>query len=88
MSSNPGDTILDPFAGSGTSLVAAKILGRNAIGIEIDPKYEAEANRRLMTEGFFSPSIFDEYKTDDEKKDAFLKAISKLNISSEVSIFL
>ena len=35
--SNVGDTILDPFCGSGTSLVECKILNRNAIGIDVNP---------------------------------------------------
>jgi DNA modification methylase len=38
-SSNPGDLVLDPFAGSGTTILAAEQLGRKAAGIELDPRY-------------------------------------------------
>jgi len=42
-----GDTILDPFMGSGTTGVACVQTGRNFIGIEIDPTYFAIAERRI-----------------------------------------
>lgn len=46
-SSNPGDLILDPFLGSGTTAVAAKELGRNFIGMELEQKYIDIAQNRL-----------------------------------------
>lgn len=45
--SRPGDIVLDPFAGSGTTLAAAKRLGRVGIGIELNPKYIQVIHDRL-----------------------------------------
>jgi DNA modification methylase len=43
----PGALVLDPFAGSGSTLLAAKQLGRNWFGIELDAGYHAAASARL-----------------------------------------
>jgi len=47
LATNAGDTILDPFMGSGTTGVACVQTGRNFIGIEIDPNYYAIAEKRI-----------------------------------------
>lgn len=46
-STEPGDFVLDPFCGSGTTLVAAKRAGRNALGFEIEEKYYKIAKDRI-----------------------------------------
>jgi 23S rRNA G2445 N2-methylase RlmL len=43
----PGDLVCDPFAGSGTTLLAAEMLGRNSVGAEIDADTHAMAVKRL-----------------------------------------
>ncbi len=45
--SKPGDLVLDPFLGSGTTAVAAALNGRRCIGIELEQKYCAIAERRV-----------------------------------------
>jgi site-specific DNA-methyltransferase (adenine-specific) len=47
VSSNPGDLVLDPFGGSGTTLAVAHKLGRRWIGFEVSPNYAAQARTRL-----------------------------------------
>ena len=44
----PDETVIDPFAGSGTTCLAARRLGRSSIGIELDPEYAKLAARRLQ----------------------------------------
>jgi site-specific DNA-methyltransferase (adenine-specific) len=48
--SNPGDIVLDPFAGSGTTLNAAKELERRYVGIEVSPEYVEICRRRIAQE--------------------------------------
>ena len=51
VSSNPGDLVLDPFAGSGTTLAAAKGLGRRYLGIELSSEYAERIRQRLVEIG-------------------------------------
>jgi DNA modification methylase len=45
-----GDTVLDPFMGTGTTNIAAAKWGRNSVGVEVDPHYFDMAAKRLDTE--------------------------------------
>ena len=65
-----GETILDPFMGSGTTGVAEVKLGRRFIGIEIEPKYFDIACRRI-SEALKQPDLFIE-RPKPEKQEAML----------------
>ena len=75
-SSLPGDLVLDPFLGSGTTAVVAKKLGRHFIGIEQDPTYCVWAQKRLQDatrdpaiQGYVG-GVFWERNTQREQKKA------------------
>ena len=66
-SSNPGDVVLDPFFGTGTTGAVAKRLHRNWIGIEREPSYVEIARRRIadIVPGEYEPDV---YITPDPRK--------------------
>ena len=47
VSSNPGELVVDPFAGSGSTLITAKKLGRSCLGFELSKNYAARIRKRL-----------------------------------------
>jgi DNA modification methylase len=64
------DTVLDPFCGTGTTMLAAMKCARNSIGIEIDAKYCRMATNRLRKEhgDMFSPSRFEFHAQPNSKR--------------------
>ena len=64
-----GDTVLDPFCGTGTTMLAAMRTSRNSIGIEIDPEYCSMALKRLQEEGH---TLFNKIEIKFEKIEGFI----------------
>jgi len=62
-SSKPGDVVLDPFFGTGTTGAVAKRLGRRFIGIERDPDYARAAEERIARVTPLSPSALETQKS-------------------------
>jgi modification methylase len=65
-SSNPGDVVLDPFFGSGTTGAVAKKLGRHWIGIERNPEYIEVATQRIAT---VTPAPVEAITLPDKRKE-------------------
>ena len=65
------DFVLDPFAGSGTTLIEAQRMGRNSIGIELQPSVAAESIGRIHSEqkeGIIADTFVDDSRTFDTKR--------------------
>ncbi|MCG8509084.1 MAG: site-specific DNA-methyltransferase, partial [Rhodospirillales bacterium] len=54
VSSRPGDLVLDPFVGSGTTAVAAKTTGRDFLGFDTSPEYVKMARRRIRLANYMA----------------------------------
>jgi len=89
----PGETVLDPFMGSGSVLVAAKMLERKGIGFDVVPEFVELAKKRLteIKPGIRRTTRITEYLeetdlTPDEREelDKYLKNISNMDIEPEV----
>lgn len=53
----PGDVVLDPFMGSGTTAQAAIRLGRNFVGVDVSPEYVSLSRQRLLEEPLRLPGV-------------------------------
>lgn len=56
--SKPGDWILDQFTGSGTTLIEAKLLNRNAVGVDINPQSVSTSEKNIQFESNSASKIF------------------------------
>ena len=72
LGSKEGDTVLDPFLGSGTTGVVAKRLKRNFIGFEISPEYFEIAFNRINGENFSSNRVKLDQSNNNEQLKLFV----------------
>ncbi|MCF8075633.1 MAG: site-specific DNA-methyltransferase, partial [Desulfotignum sp.] len=75
------DTVLDPFCGSGTSMVAALKSGRNSIGIEIDPVY------CRMAAGYLKAESQDLFNSAELKFEKLIQTEKQLSVSEEQEFY-
>jgi site-specific DNA-methyltransferase (adenine-specific) len=76
---SPGDLVLDPFTGSGTTLVAAELLGRNSLGIDVAAEAVQLAKQRLVEPAKTSSELLrkgrESYVQSDEEALAYLHGL-------------
>lgn len=84
MSTDEGDTVLDPFIGAGTTALAAKRLGRNYIGIDVDPKYKEIVSEKIEKVHYRSSNG---YKYNGKTQDKASEYLRNLTISEKEGIY-
>ena len=80
--SKPGDLVLDPMAGSGTTLAEAQRLGRNAVGYDIDPLARLIAEVKISNVN--DDAVDRAYMTVAQRTEADLVALRKRRVSADV----
>lgn len=90
LTTDKGDTVLDPFCGSGTTLVAANLLERNAIGMDISEQAIALTQERLnhpiKSESHLLKKGREAYNTSDEKALALLQGLDFIPVARNQGI--
>ena len=84
MTTDENDVVLDPFIGAGTTALAAKRLGRNYIGIDIDPKYKKIVADKIKQINYRSSNG---YKYGDNATETASKYLSNLTLSEDEWIY-
>ncbi len=84
MTTKEGDIVLDPFIGAGTTALAAKRLGRNYIGIDIDPKYKKIVSDKIKKVNYRSSNG---YKYNSDAPEVASKYLRNLTISENEGIY-
>lgn len=87
MTTDPGDVVLDPFLGTGTTAIAARTLARKCVGIDIDPEYILIAQKKrddaeeTVLDGFFVSKFLGELITirDIDAKQVFPKQYTSVD---------
>ncbi|MFH0990978.1 MAG: DNA methyltransferase [bacterium] len=74
--------VLDPFAGSGTTLIEAQRLGRNCLGVELQPAIARKAHRLLKKEKILHPEITTAIEVGDSRTVNFQKLLKPYGIRS------
>ncbi len=84
MTTNENDVVLDPFIGAGTTALAAKRLGRNYIGIDIDLKYKKIVSDKIRKVNYRSSNG---YKYNNDAPAVASKYLRNLTISEDEEIY-